>query len=159
MKTDSMDALSPHLNGAVLQFTLSGLVVPKARPQFNQGQAYLPSTYRIWKEQAIVELLQQKQKVSTDYPIPFPIKLHIIYQGTANADADNIAGSIMDALRYAKIIKNDNLKHVQQLILEFIPTPKKQAQALIKIMPANTATYNHSHKSLKSQSKQLKTKT
>ena len=117
----------------MLQFVLKGLVVPKARPKFNQGQAYLPENYRIWQEKAIIELIEQKQKTTMKYPIKTSIKLHITYKGHANADADNIAGAIMDVLQQAKIIQNDNLKYIQELKLEFSKTTKKQAETLIQI--------------------------
>jgi len=117
----------------MLKLILKGIVVPKARPKFNRGQAYLPSNYRIWREQAIVELLQQRQEVGIKYPVEVPIKLHITYKGCGNADADNIAGAIMDALKYAKIVKDDNLKHISELTVKFIKAKRREAETIIEI--------------------------
>ena len=99
-----------------LAYWLEGAIVPKARPRVSNGSAYLPTTYREWRNEAELQLIEQ------GIP-PEPIKrcsVHIELRGSHHrrSDADNIAGSILDAMVSVGIIKNDNLNAVPKLSIE-----------------------------------------
>jgi len=117
----------------IAEFEINGIICPKARPRFNGSQAYLPEKYRIWKEKTIIELLQQARTKSIKTPIDQPIYLIVRYFGHANSDADNVSGSIMDALTDAKIIVDDNLNHIPMLTFIFYKTIMKNAKAIITL--------------------------
>lgn len=74
----------------LLKYTLSGKVVPKARPRFGGGRAFLPQRYRDWKDNALAELLSQSCP-----PIPISkAEVSIDLFGGHRGDLDNLAGSV-----------------------------------------------------------------
>ncbi|WP_052056148.1 RusA family crossover junction endodeoxyribonuclease [Myxosarcina sp. GI1] len=92
-------------------FTLTGAVVPKARPRVTRQGTFLPQKYRDWKEGAIAELLSQRTRYKSLEEVTISIKLY----GTCRGDLDNIAGAILDALVQAGIIKDDRVSLVKAL--------------------------------------------
>jgi len=121
----------------VVELEIEGLIKPKARPRFNGETTYLPEDYRQWKETTTIELIRQIKNKKIEVPIKGPIHLVIEYYGRAQGDLDNIAGAIMDALVNAKIIDNDNVKHIPKLSIEFERTSIKSARTIIKIYKIN----------------------
>lgn len=112
-------------------FELEGWVVPKARPRLTKsGHAYLPKNYRDWKDNAINQLAKQiclDEKVITKTVI----LINFIGSGRANADTDNLQGSILDALVQAEILEDDNRKIVPLCIPIFTERGKKAKRRTI----------------------------
>ena len=95
---------------------LEGCVVPKARPRGNnKGTFYTQTSYRLWKEEAIAHLRQQQPPLKLS-----GVRLDVVLEGkhSRRGDADNIIGSLMDALVQAGILANDNLVCVTGISLE-----------------------------------------
>ena len=112
-----------------LLYRLEGSIAPKARPRFSR-HAYLPESYRQWRNDAELQLLAQ------GIP-PHPLgksSIEIILAGkhSRRGDCDNIAGSILDALVAVGILKNDNLANIPELSIA-LHHSKESPIALIKI--------------------------
>jgi len=116
-----------------VNFNLSGLVVPKARPRF-AGHSYLPGNYRTWKQGAILELTQQARHQGLVLPIPCPVSIDIHYSGHARGDSDNLSGSILDALTGAKVLADDSVIHVPRLCFVFEKAPANRAGTVIYLL-------------------------
>lgn len=89
-------------------------VVPKARPRFKNGRAYLPQSYRDWMQDAVSELLLQARPVT---PINYPVEVEIVIN-TQRGDLDNLAGAVLDALVNASILEDDRCSIVQKLVVQ-----------------------------------------
>jgi Holliday junction resolvase RusA-like endonuclease len=111
------------------EFKLTGRIVPKARPRLSGSRVHLPENYRNWKELAVSDLIDQK--TPDLMPIKSPILLSVEYHGSAVGDADNIIGSIMDALVAAQILHNDGLNIVSSL--SFVHIKSKAHHTQIKL--------------------------
>jgi Holliday junction resolvase RusA-like endonuclease len=115
-----------YLNPPKLQLTLTGRVIPKARPRHNGNQSYLPSSYRDWKDSAITELRCQYQGQQIA-----KAEIAITIVGSARGDLDNLAGAILDALVQSGVLKDDSCKCVPRLIVNH--TPNKISHTLIEV--------------------------
>lgn len=90
-------------------------IVPKSRPRFckQTGNVYNPKNY-VENQRDLKNLLVLKLEEVTEYPI----QMEIVFTGTySSCDLDNLCGAIMDGLQKAFIIKNDNTRHINQLVL------------------------------------------
>jgi len=94
---------------------LPGKVSPKTRPRVSNGQAYLPSSYREWKQSAVLELLSQ---LGARGSLPLArANVDIALTGKHRGDLDNLAGGILDALVEAQVITDDRLSCVPKLVV------------------------------------------
>lgn len=100
--------------GSVITLTLPGEVVPKARPRVTRNGSYMPSRYRCWKTLAISRL---KSQYWGDPMENVSVSITLSGKHPRRGDADNISGSILDALVQAGILRNDNLLCVPALCL------------------------------------------
>ena len=101
---------------------LQGPIVPKARPRVSRGRAYLPPKYRQWKLGAIAEF---KRQWGARGAITVPVAISISLRGkhSRRGDLDNVAGSILDALQDAGVLRNDNSKAVPSLSIRLAHDP------------------------------------
>lgn len=111
----------------IIEYKLTGKIVPKARPRISNGRAFMPANYRDWKDDAIFQLRQQCNQVA---PIE-KCQLEIEIGGKQRGDLDNIAGSIMDAMVQAGILTDDRISLVSKLTIEYFSD--RQFGTLIKI--------------------------
>lgn len=114
-----MIATSPEIE--TFKFWIPGKVVPKARPRFNCGQAYLPAAYRGWKNAAYLEVLSQ----ISDFPTTLPLhraSVQIQLVGKHRGDLDNVAGSVLDTLVSSGVLLDDRLSCVSRLVIEHEPS-------------------------------------
>jgi Holliday junction resolvase RusA-like endonuclease len=108
----------------VTDLWLPGKVVPKARPRFAAGGAYLPARYRDWLESAADSLAYQDGKRTRKVEGPTLVELIFHSDGVdirverltagwargpraQRGDIDNLAGAVMDALVRAGILEDD----------------------------------------------------
>ena len=122
--------IKPEKKANVLRFCLSGGVVPKARPRVTRNGTYLPQRYRTWRNHAEIELYRQMCDVYAHQQFPLEkaaISLRFFGNHRTNSDIDNLAGACLDALTLngAGILKDDNLRCLPQLTVEYVPdTPE-----------------------------------
>ena len=110
-----------------MKYTLTGKVVPKARPRFGGGRAYLPQRYRDWKDKAIAELLSQTRPIEPISKAEVSIDLF----GSHRGDLDNLAGSVLDSLVVAGILLDDRLSVVSKLSIAHYPNKIASCSVLI----------------------------
>jgi Holliday junction resolvase RusA-like endonuclease len=110
-----------------MKYTLTGKVVPKARPRFGGGRAYLPQRYRDWKENAIIELLSQTRPIEPISKAEVSIELF----GSHRGDLDNLAGSLLDSLVQAGILLDDRIGVVSKLSIAHHPNKVASCSVLI----------------------------
>jgi Holliday junction resolvase RusA-like endonuclease len=116
-----------YLNPPKMQLTLTGRVIPKARPRHNGNQSYLPSGYRDWKESAIAQLQCQYQGQPVT-KAAIAIQIH----GSTRGDLDNLAGAILDALVQSGILVDDRLSCVPKLTITHVPSKAPGATLYIE---------------------------
>ncbi len=97
-----------------MQFKLTGLIIPKARPRVHNGRATTQTNYREWKNQATYELRLQHKGVI----ICTSVDIILIGKHHRKSDADNIAGSCLDALVQSGILINDSMAYITKLSIE-----------------------------------------
>ncbi len=99
------------------QFHLPLPPIGKARPRFC-GHAYLPKAYRAWRD-AATELLRDQWH--------HPPLAHVdhcdlqLWGGRGMTDADNAAGSVLDALVRARVLTDDRLRVLPSLSILWQP--------------------------------------
>lgn len=112
----------------VYTLTLSGPVVPKARPRVTANGTYMPDEYREWKQAAIASFESQYKGEALS-----GVVVSILLKGkhSRRGDADNIAGAILDALVQAGVLKNDNLVHVRGLSVALEWSKKVEPESFV----------------------------
>jgi Holliday junction resolvase RusA-like endonuclease len=122
----------PYIPIPQLSFTLTGRVVPKARPRHNGTQSYLPVRYRQWKVDTVREL---RSLVAESELTGLPIQqasVEITLMGNHRGDTDNLAGALLDCLVSAGILKGDRLACVPRLSINHFPSKENSTQIDIK---------------------------
>lgn len=119
------------------EFWLEGRVVPKARPRFNGTRAYTKGNYAAWKNDAIKNLLS----LNLD-SIEVPVSLSVIAVGFLRGDADNIVGSVMDALVQSGVLPNDTLSWVPKISLEYRKGQKGVVGVWVEIVPHQVENFS-----------------
>lgn len=82
----------------------------------------MPPKYRQWKLGAIAEF---KRQWGARGAITVPVAISISLRGkhSRRGDLDNVAGSILDALQDAGVLRNDNSKAVPSLLIRLAHDP------------------------------------
>ena len=116
----------------MIRIILPGKVVPKARPRFSsRGHVHMPPKYTEWKESAVIDLM------NTRFVAIGKVSLEITFINAirGNADCDNAAGSIMDALVKSGVLCGDSVATIGKLVVENYQEkkPKIKPQTLIVI--------------------------
>jgi Holliday junction resolvase RusA-like endonuclease len=100
------------------QFTLDGAVTPKARPRVTDKGTYLPSKYRNWRTFANFSLLEQSRTFGITQPLEgVAVQIDLMGKHPVRGDLDNIAGSILDALVSAQVLRDDSIRVVTKLAI------------------------------------------
>lgn len=73
------------------KFWLTGRVVPKARPRFNGGNISLPRNYRLWKNTAYLEIIDQLQSNGIFELLIQKATVEMLFIGSHRGDLDNLA--------------------------------------------------------------------
>ena len=98
----------------MIRIILLGKVVPKARPRFSsRGHVHMPPKYAEWKESAVIDLM------NTRFVAIGKVSLEITFINAirGNADCDNAAGSIMDALVKSGVLCGDSAATISDDLL------------------------------------------
>jgi Holliday junction resolvase RusA-like endonuclease len=75
----------------------------------------MPTNYSNWKKSVILDMCLQCKPLNGK---SYFLLITLIGKHCRRGDLDNVAGSIMDALVQAGIIKNDNMTVIQKLNIE-----------------------------------------
>jgi Holliday junction resolvase RusA-like endonuclease len=119
-------------NKSMIKIVLLGKVVPKARPRFDRrGHVHMPSRYTEWKQNAVIDLRDIRFVTSGKVSL----EITFINAIRGNADCDNAAGSIMDALVESGVLCGDSAATIGKLVVENYQEkkPKIAPQILIVI--------------------------
>lgn len=97
------------------------ILIPTKVPNWNdyiqmeRSNKYIANNIK-QKEKQLVKLVTKGKKYSGSYPIELVLKPHY---SSFRQDLDNFRyKGILDGLVYAGVLKNDNLKHIQKIIIE-----------------------------------------
>jgi Holliday junction resolvase RusA-like endonuclease len=115
----------------MIELILEGEITPKTRPRVTANGTYMPPKYRQWKEGAILTFRSQYNLEPLIMVKSVSIELH--GKHSRRGDADNISGSVLDALVQAGVIGNDNLMVVPRLSIALNYDPKVLPSAKILI--------------------------
>jgi Holliday junction resolvase RusA-like endonuclease len=116
----------------MIRIVLPGKVVPKARPRFSsRGHVHMPPKYAEWKQNAVIDLRNARFIASGKVSL----EITFINAIRGNADCDNAAGSIMDALVESGVLAGDSVATIGKLVVENYQEkkPKIKPQTLIVI--------------------------
>ena len=119
-----------YKSSTIINLYIPGKIVPKARPRVTANGTYLPSRYRIWRNQAEVEIYRQVSKLNLEVSLPIQraaISISFCGKHRTNSDLDNLAGACLDALTLngAGVLQDDRLSCIPKLNIEYIPHIKK----------------------------------
>ena len=116
----------------MIRIILPGKVVPKARPRFSsRGHVHMPPKYAEWKQEAVITLRGLTHIVSSKVSL----QITFINALRGNADCDNAAGAIMDALVESGVLSGDSVATIPKLVVENYKEKKQKIlpQTLIEI--------------------------
>ncbi|MEO0870113.1 MAG: RusA family crossover junction endodeoxyribonuclease [Cyanobacteria bacterium J06642_11] len=111
-----------------LTFELTGPIVPKSRARTTANGTYHPHRYNNWKKDAISDLSSQYQGEPLEQAL---VSIHLTGKHNRQGDADNVAGSILDALVQARVLVDDNMKRVPSLALSLDWDKKAEPMAIV----------------------------
>lgn len=111
-----------------LTFNLTGPIVPKARARTTANGTYHPHRYTDWKKEAIADLSSQYQGEPLERAV---ISIQLTGRHNRQGDADNVAGSILDALVQARVLVDDNMKRVPSLAFSLEWDKKSEPMATV----------------------------
>ena len=104
-----------------LRFWIPGVCVPKARPKVTSRGTYFPERYQTWRQTAEWEILATLSP-SDRAALPIhraEVSIHLV--GRHRGDADNLAGSCLDALVSTGVLLDDRLSCVSRLVISHEP--------------------------------------
>jgi Holliday junction resolvase RusA-like endonuclease len=119
----------------MIEFTLPGNVVPKARPRITRNGSFIPKNYRCWKTLAISRMKQQYQGETLQQAA---VAIVLTGKHPRRGDLDNLSGSILDALVQAGILRDDNMTVVSSLSIRLEWDKKTEPLAIVRLtLPDN----------------------
>lgn len=99
----------------IYHLTWDGPIVPKARPRFSRGgggvTTHMPPEYEAMKAEAIESFSDQWLWLGHTSPIPWKVRPYVFFWGKHHQGgdfADNVPGTLYDALVQAGVLKDDN---------------------------------------------------
>ena len=113
----------------MITLVLHGGIVPKARPRVTANGTFMPRAYSQWKRSAITDFLLQTNERNLS---GVSINVKLTGKHSRRGDADNVIGSILDALKQAQIIQDDNLTHIPSIACA-LDHSKDEPKAIIEI--------------------------
>lgn len=118
---------------------LDGNVVPKARPRVTRKGTFMPHRYRDWKTAAIFDFRAQAVELGLTTPLSgVAISIQLVGKHPRRGDLDNIAGSVLDALVQAGVLKDDSISVVSSLAIS-LQWSKEPPTVSIRIHSAERA--------------------
>ncbi|MDV3349953.1 RusA family crossover junction endodeoxyribonuclease [Leptothoe sp. LEGE 181152] len=121
---------------SVYTFNLDGPIVPKARARTTANGTYHPHRYNNWKKGAIASISNQYQGQPLEYA---EITISLSGKHNRQGDADNVAGSVLDALVQAKVLVDDNMKRVPSLAICLDWQKKAEPKAVVVLSTGRKA--------------------
>ncbi len=113
---------------SVYTFELLGPIVPKARARTTANGTYHPHRYNEWKRGAIADISSQYRGTPLERA---EVTISLTGKHNRQGDADNVAGSILDALVQAKVLVDDNMKRVPSLTIALDWKKKAAPRAVV----------------------------
>lgn len=111
-----------------LTFNLTGPIVPKARARTTANGTYHPHRYTDWKKSAIADISSQYDGQPLEKA---SVSIQLTGKHSRRGDADNVAGSILDALVQARVLVDDNMKRVPSLAFSLEWDKKSEPMATV----------------------------
>lgn len=114
-----------------------GRIVRRNGKQVVAITMYTDPKYRAWKNKAIAAIKKWDLQA---YPANTPVSVACYFVNFFSSDSDNLTGSVLDALKQAKIIYDDSAKYVSESKGIFCKKRKlrnqnKQVGILVEIEP------------------------
>lgn len=104
-----------------IEIWLPGRGVGKGRPRFSRnGKVHTSDRYGKWKREAIKYL----QSTYPGLKIDPPVQVDCYFVNFLSSDADNLIGSVLDALVQSEILENDSSSYVVGCSGEFVKIGK-----------------------------------
>ena len=127
-------SIQPKKRVKNITFILQGRCIPKPRPRLSNSShsVHLPKNYVQWKKKAILSIRHQFLKYKNVKLIGI-CNIEFTFIGLFRGDPDNCAGSYLDALVQAKILKNDTLNIIRQVNIQYHKDSLISPVAIIKI--------------------------
>lgn len=116
----------------MIELILPGNVTPKARPRVTSRGTYMPENYRCWKSLAIGRL---KAQYSGETIQRAAVSIVLRGKHPRRGDADNIGGSVLDALVQAGILRGDNLMVIPSLSVSLEWDNKSEPLTIVQLTP------------------------
>ncbi len=113
---------------SVYTFELLGPIVPKARARTTANGTYHPHRYNEWKRLAIADISSQYRGTPLERA---EVTISLTGKHNRQGDADNVAGSILDALVQAKVLVDDNMRRVPSLTIALDWKKKVEPKAVV----------------------------
>ena len=113
---------------SVYTFELLGPIVPKARARTTANGTYHPHRYNEWKRGAIADISGQWKQQPLEQA---EVTISLTGKHNRQGDADNVAGSILDALVQARVLVDDNMKRVPSLTIALDWKKKAAPRAVV----------------------------
>jgi len=122
-----MEKMKLILEGTVPSLKNSKQILRKA-----SGRPFISSSTKAkqWTKNAVEELKTQfNGYIIVDYPIT--VELVMYNKDNIRRDLDNQASTVLDALRHANVIEDDDFKHINHLIVRYGGTDKNNPRCEI----------------------------
>jgi hypothetical protein len=118
------------------QFWLEGRGIGKARPRFSSGIVHTCPRYGRWKFDAIATIKKLRLPGA-----PKPCFVECFFVNFLSSDADNLQGSVLDAMVQAGYLENDSSSFVVGCSGVFVKQRKVRNQEktvgiLVRVKPA-----------------------
>ncbi|MEO1391186.1 MAG: RusA family crossover junction endodeoxyribonuclease [Cyanobacteria bacterium J06634_6] len=120
----------------IYTFNLDGPIVPKARARTTANGTYHPHRYNNWKKGAIADISSQYEGNPLEYA---EVTISLSGKHNRQGDADNVAGSILDALVQARVLVDDNMKRVPSLTIALDWQKKAEPKTVVVLSVAREA--------------------
>lgn len=124
----------------VQDFVFTGFPVSKKnRPIISESRKRSPSLdYRAWHAKALQELYSHYKPEEYPEPVNYPVRIKIIFRVKSLdkvRDGDNAETSILDLLKDARVILDDNLRIVRGVSWGAIEDPTREEATRVTLEP------------------------
>ena len=112
----------------VIELTIYQPIFSKARPRVTRNGTFMPKAYQDKRKQMLSCIKEQYKGA----PLEGPLRVEVDVSGEGRADADNIAGALMDCANGVLWV-DDRVNIIPELQVRWQKSQKKDSTWLVRI--------------------------
>ena len=118
----------------ILNATVPGQPIPHSRPRVTRNGVFYPKAVTAYRR-TMAQIFALHRNTSEPHPGPVAVTIQVM-GCRANADTDNFAKGVLDALVDARVIEGDSVRVVRRLVVDAWPNLEPSLAVVVQEVPA-----------------------